>query len=165
MLFFVVAEQTDFFIIFFFLHVCAQDETADVTGPSTITDTHKHVSPLLFLNASVYFFCSPAVDLIFSGFRLERRDASLSFTALACINNQAPGRWWRALWRTMSHHTVSFLPADVTTNRRQPPDVLFFHRPCLPSPPPTVHTQWLIALPSSLPQHLYPHPLLLFSFF
>lgn len=79
MLCFVVAEQTDFFYYFIILHVCAQDETADVTGPSTITDTHKRVSLLFSLNASVYSFCSPAVDLIFSGFRLERCDASLSF--------------------------------------------------------------------------------------
>lgn len=47
----------------------------------------------------------------------------LSFTALACIA-------LRTLWRFLvSHHTVSFLPSDVTTNRRQPPDVFFFHRP------------------------------------
>lgn len=56
-------------------------------------------------------------------------------------------------------------PSDVTAN-----GATFCHRMCffplLHRPPfSPSSTQPLIALPSSLPQHRFPHPLLLFSFF
>lgn len=131
-----------------------RDSRRDRTGDDYQHTQTRQSASFLFLHAPVYCFCWPSVDLIFS-VQLEWCDAFYRLQPWLAL---------RTLWHLLSHHTVSFLPSNVTTNRRQPPDVFFFHRPP-PTSSSSFHTQWLIALPSSLPQHRFPHPLLLFSFF
>lgn len=145
-----------------------QDDTVDVIGPRRLSNARRCVSPLPFPQRARFRFVSHPVDLFL---RVVPNGVTCFFPPFVYsfgvqFNKQARGRRCGSFFvNCVTSHVAPChfcLRTSLQTAVSRP---MCFSSTDPSSSSSSVCTQSLIALPSFLPQHRFPHPLLLFSFF